>query len=56
MPKRIGFFICHRGINIAYRVREKEVAEYAATLPSAVLLHLTIQAVAMMFARKASSA
>jgi heterodisulfide reductase subunit A len=33
MSERIGFFICHCGINIAYRVRVKEVAEYAATFP-----------------------
>ena len=31
MSERIGFYICHCGINIAYRVRVKEVAEYAAT-------------------------
>ena len=34
MSERIGFYICHCGINIAYRVRVKEVAEYAATLPN----------------------
>ena len=33
MSERIGFYICHCGINIAYRVRVKEVAEYVATLP-----------------------
>ena len=33
MSERIGLFICHCGINIAYRVRVKEVAEYAATFP-----------------------
>ncbi len=33
MSERIGFFICHCGINIAYRVRVKEVAAYAATFP-----------------------
>lgn len=33
MSERIGFFICHCGINIAYKVRVKEVAEYAATFP-----------------------
>lgn len=37
MPDRIGFYICHCGINIAYRVRVKEVAEYAATLPNVVV-------------------
>ena len=36
MSERIGFFICHCGINIAYRVRVKEVAEYAATFPGVV--------------------
>lgn len=34
MSDRIGFYICHCGINIAYKVRVKEVAEYAATLPN----------------------
>lgn len=34
MSDRIGFYICHCGINIAYRVRVKEVAEYAAILPN----------------------
>ncbi len=34
MSERIGFYICHCGINIAYRVRVKEVAEYVATLPN----------------------
>ncbi len=37
MSKRIGFYICHCGINIAYRVRVQEVAEYAATLPGVVV-------------------
>ena len=37
MSERIGFFICHCGINIAYRVRVKEVAEYAATFPGVVV-------------------
>ena len=37
MPERIGFYICHCGINIAYRVRVKEVAEYAATLPNVAI-------------------
>jgi len=37
MSERIGFYICHCGINIAYRVRVKEVAEYAATLPNVVV-------------------
>jgi heterodisulfide reductase subunit A len=34
MSERIGFYICHCGINIAYRVRVREVAEYAAALPN----------------------
>ena len=34
MSERIGFYICHCGINIAYRVRVQEVAEYAAALPN----------------------
>jgi len=33
MTERIGFYICHCGINIAYRVRVEEVASYVATLP-----------------------
>jgi len=37
MSERIGFFICHCGINIASRVRVKDVAEYAATLPNVVV-------------------
>ena len=37
MSERIGFFICHCGINIAYRVRVKEVAEYAATFPGVIV-------------------
>ncbi|MHC1744819.1 MAG: FAD-dependent oxidoreductase [Syntrophobacteraceae bacterium] len=37
MSERIGFFICHCGINIASRVRVKEVAEYAATFPGVVV-------------------
>lgn len=32
MSKRIGFYICHCGINIASKVRVEEVAEYASTL------------------------
>lgn len=34
MPDRIGFYICHCGINIAYRVRVREVGQYVATLPN----------------------
>ncbi|MGD8263818.1 MAG: FAD-dependent oxidoreductase, partial [Desulfobacterales bacterium] len=37
MPERIGFYICHCGINIAYRVRVKEVAAFAASLPNVVI-------------------
>ncbi|MBW2707313.1 MAG: CoB--CoM heterodisulfide reductase iron-sulfur subunit A family protein, partial [Deltaproteobacteria bacterium] len=37
MSERIGFYICHCGINIAYRVRVQEVAEYVAALPSVVI-------------------
>ena len=37
MSERIGFFICHCGINIAYRVRVEEVAEYAATFPGVIV-------------------
>ena len=33
MSDRIGFFICHCGINIASRVRVQEVAAYAASVP-----------------------
>ncbi len=29
---RIGFYICHCGINIAYRVRVEEVAAFASTI------------------------
>jgi heterodisulfide reductase subunit A len=32
MPIRIGFYICHCGINIAYRVRVEEVAAFARQL------------------------
>ncbi|HIJ57819.1 MAG TPA: CoB--CoM heterodisulfide reductase iron-sulfur subunit A family protein, partial [Deltaproteobacteria bacterium] len=37
MSERIGFYICHCGINISYRVRVQEVAKYAATLPNVVI-------------------
>ena len=37
MSERIGFYICHCGINIAYRVRVQEVAEYVATLPNVTI-------------------
>ena len=34
MAERIGFYICHCGINISFRVRVEEVAEYVGTLPN----------------------
>jgi NADH:ubiquinone oxidoreductase subunit E/NAD-dependent dihydropyrimidine dehydrogenase PreA subunit len=37
MAERIGFYICHCGINISYRVRVVEVAEYISTLPHVVV-------------------
>lgn len=37
MGERIGFYICHCGINIAFKVRVAEVAEYVATLPNVVV-------------------
>ncbi|MFC1821413.1 NAD(P)-binding protein [Thermodesulfobacteriota bacterium] len=37
MSERIGFYICHCGINIASRVRVQEVAEYVATLPNVAI-------------------
>ncbi|MDM8540275.1 FAD-dependent oxidoreductase [Desulfococcaceae bacterium HSG9] len=37
MPERIGFYICHCGINIAYRVRVKEVAKYASAFPGVAI-------------------
>jgi heterodisulfide reductase subunit A len=37
MEKRIGFYICHCGINIAYRVRVQEVAAYVRQLPNVVV-------------------
>lgn len=37
MSDRIGFYICHCGINIAYRVRVKEVADYVGTLPGVTI-------------------
>ena len=35
--ERIGFYICHCGINIAFRVRCAEVAEYIGTLPGVTI-------------------
>jgi heterodisulfide reductase subunit A len=37
MSERVGFYICHCGINIAYRVRVQEVAEYVASLPNVAI-------------------
>jgi heterodisulfide reductase subunit A len=37
MAIRIGFYICHCGINIAYRVRVEEVAEFARGLKNVVV-------------------
>jgi heterodisulfide reductase subunit A len=37
MPERIGFYICHCGVNIAYRVRVKEVAAHVARSPNVVV-------------------
>jgi heterodisulfide reductase subunit A len=37
MSERIGFYICHCGINIAARVRCAEVAQYIGTLPDVVV-------------------
>ena len=37
MPARIGFYICHCGINIAYKVRVAEVADYAGGLANVVV-------------------
>ncbi len=37
MPIRIGFYICHCGINIAFRVRVEEVAAFARKLEDVVV-------------------
>ncbi|MDY6971994.1 MAG: NAD(P)-binding protein [Thermodesulfobacteriota bacterium] len=37
MPIRIGFYICHCGINIAYRVRVEEVAVFVQKLRNVVV-------------------
>jgi len=37
MSIKIGFFICHCGINIAYRVRVGEVADFVRKLPNVVV-------------------
>ncbi len=36
MSVKIGFYICHCGINIAYKVRVEEVAAFARKLPNVV--------------------
>jgi NADH:ubiquinone oxidoreductase subunit E len=37
MAERIGYYICHCGINIAHKVRVAEVAEYIGHLPGVVI-------------------
>jgi heterodisulfide reductase subunit A2 len=37
MSERIGFYICHCGINIAHKVRVTEVAAFALKLPGVVV-------------------
>ncbi|RPI75677.1 MAG: FAD-dependent oxidoreductase, partial [Desulfobacteraceae bacterium] len=37
MSKRIGFYVCHCGINIAGKVRVQEVADFIRTLPNVVV-------------------
>ena len=37
MPIKIGFYICHCGINISYKVRVTDVAEFARKLPNVVV-------------------
>ncbi len=37
MSERIGFYICHCGINIASKVRCAEVAEYISAMPDVVV-------------------
>jgi heterodisulfide reductase subunit A len=37
MHRKIGFYICHCGINIAYRVRVEEVAQFALGLENVVV-------------------
>jgi len=37
MSTRIGFYICHCGINIAYRVRVEEVAAFAGQMKNVVV-------------------
>jgi heterodisulfide reductase subunit A2 len=37
MTIKIGFYICHCGINIAHKVRVTEVADFARTLKNVVV-------------------
>jgi len=37
MPRRIGFYVCHCGVNIAGKVRVEEVAEFARGLKNVVV-------------------
>ncbi len=37
MTTKIGFYICHCGVNIAYRVKVEEVAAFARQLPNVVV-------------------
>jgi len=37
MALKIGFYICHCGINIAYKVRVEEVADFVRQLPDVVV-------------------
>jgi heterodisulfide reductase subunit A len=37
MPARVGFYICHCGINIAHRVNVEDVAAFAGQLPGVVV-------------------
>lgn len=37
MAIKIGFYICHCGINISYRVRVEEVAAFIETMPNVVV-------------------
>jgi heterodisulfide reductase subunit A len=37
MSIKIGFYICHCGINISYKVRVEEVADFARKLPNVVV-------------------
>ncbi len=37
MTIKIGFYICHCGINISYKVRVKEVADFTRKLPNVVV-------------------